>query len=238
MKSISVRGTIVSNDDKWIYDFLGIEAVSPKDIIKGLGEADGDDVTLEVNSGGGDVFAGNDIYYAVNTYKGKVTADITGLAASAATIICCGAGRVRAVPGAEYMIHNVSTHGASGDYNDMDHVSQILQTANKAISNIYQVKTGMSNEELLRIMDAETWMDAEEAMSYGFIDEIIGDIGDTQQMRRPFTIYNAQTAFVLSDEVKQRIRQQMKSPDEQRNTEDIQRQKNQLQFLRLKGGRR
>lgn len=237
MKNISVRGTIVSNDDKWIYDWLDIEAVSPKDIEKGLSEAAGDEVTLEVNSGGGDVFAGNDIYYLLSTYKGKITADITGLAASAATIVCCGAGKVRANPGAQYMIHNVSTYGVAGDYHKMDHTSQILQTANKSISNIYRLKTGMSNDELLKIMDAETWMDAEKAVSYGFVDEIIGDNGDAQP-RKPFTLYNASAAVILSEEAKQKVRQQLKNPNENKPIEDIHRLKNQLQIIKLRGGKR
>lgn len=232
MKDIDVKGTIVSDDDGWIYDYFGIENTSPSKINAALKEAAGDDVVIRVNSGGGDVFAGNEIYYAIAGYHGKTTVDITGFAASAATIICCAGQTVRATPGMQYMIHNVSC-SAYGDYNEMDHTSQILQNANKSISNIYRLKTGMSEKDLLDLMNAETWMDAEKAKSYGFIDEIIGDNGLFNS--KPLTIHNS-VAKILSDEVKNKIRNSVKNPglSEQADA-DVILQKNKLQLLKLKG---
>lgn len=83
MKNIPISGSIVPDDDVWIYNLFGIQCTSPKAVKKELQEANGEEVTIEINSGGGDLFAGNEIYYAIHEYKGQTTADITGLAASA-----------------------------------------------------------------------------------------------------------------------------------------------------------
>ena len=228
MKEITINGTIVSNDDKMIYDWLDIEAACTKDIIKSLKEADGDDVTILVNSGGGDVMAGNEIYSALRRYEGNTTAEITGYAASAATIICCGADVVRANPGIQYMIHNVSTW-QGGDHKDMESMAEVLRTADKSIANIYHLKTGMDEQSILALMDSGAsnigkWMDAKEAKQYGFVDEIIGDNGSLAQ---PISIYNA-FGTVLSDDVKAKIRREIE--------ENRQRAKARLNLLRLKGG--
>ena len=229
---IEVKGTIVSNDDAWIYDWFGIENTCPAKVREALEQAKGDKVTVQVNSGGGDVFAGTEIYYLISNYKGKATVDIMGFAASAATIICCAGDTVRATPGAQYMIHNVSC-GAYGDYNEMDHTSEILRNANKAISNIYRVKTGMSEAELLELMNKESWMDATKAKELGFVDEIIGDNGLFNS--KPLTIHNS-IAKILSDEVKNKIRASVKNPNATDPPErDLSLQKNKLQLLRLKG---
>lgn len=200
MKVINVKGTIVSNEDKWIYEWFGYDAVSPEDVEKGLQDAGDEDVTIVINSGGGDVMAANDIAYALSQHKGNVSADLSGFCASAATIVACGAKKVRAYPSVMYMIHNVSS-GASGDYHAMDKQSAVLKTANKAISKLYQQKTGKSEKELLSLMDKETWFTAEEAKENSFIDEIIGETG----IDVPFTINNS-FANIISDDVKQKIR--------------------------------
>ena len=229
---IEVKGTIVSNDDAWIYDYFEIENTCPAKIKKALAEANGEGVTIQVNSGGGDVFAGTEIYYLISDYKGKTTVDIVGFAASAATIICCAGDVVRATPGAQYMIHNVSC-GAYGDYNEMDHTSDILRNANKAISNIYRVKTGMKEVALLELMNKETWMDATKAKELGFVDEIIG--GNGLLGSGPITIHNS-IAKILSDEVKNKIRASVKNPSgQEKSAPDITMQKNRLELLRLKG---
>lgn len=231
---VNVRGTIVANDDKWIYDWFGYEATSPKDIAEALQRANGEDVTVIVNSGGGDVFAGNEISYLISQYRGNTTADIVGIAASIATVICCGADRVRATAGAQYMIHNVSG-GARGDYHVMDKTSAILQNANRTISNTYRLKTGMSEKELLKLMDQETWLDAVKAKEYGFIDEIIGDNG---VLSKPKSLYNASFVNIIPDEVKEKIRNQIKNPDSPKTQTDsdfLMQQKAKLQILRMRG---
>ena len=93
MPSIDLKGTIVSDDDKWLYDFVGLDAVCPADIRKGLADANGEDVVVVISSGGGDVMAGNEMAYDLGAYKGQTTADISGFCGSAATIVACGAGK-------------------------------------------------------------------------------------------------------------------------------------------------
>lgn len=233
MKTIQINGTIVDDEDAWIYDFFGIRNTSPERIKKELEEAEGDEVTFEINSGGGDLFAGNEIYYMISAYGPPTRADITALAASAATVIACGADTVRASPGMQYMIHNVSC-SAQGDYRTMDHTSAVLQNANRAVSNIYQLKTGMSERELLKLMNEETWMEAGRAVELGFVDEIIGDPEGTLAGRSRIALYNS-AAQILSEEVKAKIRQTVKSP---KGDPDAQRERKRLELLRLKGERK
>lgn len=172
--ALKLNGTIVSDDDKWIYDFMGIQSTSPADIRQQLDAEEGEEVVLEVSSGGGDVFAGSEMFYILKQSAKHVTADIVGFAGSAATVVCCGADVVRAVPSAQYMIHNVSCT-ARGDHNDMRHQAEVLESANKGIADCYRQKTGMELEALLELMEKETWMSASDAKDYGFVDEIIGE---------------------------------------------------------------
>ena len=151
MPKISIRGTIVADEDKWIYDWFGIHATSPADVHKAIAEANGQELEVEINSGGGDVIAGNEIYTALRMYKGKVTNIIVGMAASAASYIASARNCIM-TPVGLYMIHNASG-GARGDYHVMDKESEILQTVNRAITAAYMEKTSMTQEELLALMD-------------------------------------------------------------------------------------
>lgn len=170
MAKVSIKGTIVSDDDKWIYDWFGIRATCPADIHEAIEEAAGEELEIEINSGGGDVLAGNEIYTALRTYKGRVSISIVGIAASAASYIAA-ARRCTITPVGLYMIHNASG-SARGDYHAMDQESEVLQTVNRAITAAYMEKTGMEQKELLKLMDQETWLTAEQAVEYGFVDSI------------------------------------------------------------------
>lgn len=171
MKSrINVIGVIVPNDDVWVYDWLEMDCTSPKMVNEALLKAAGNDVDVYINSGGGDVFAGSEIYSALRAYPGKVNIHIVGVAASAASVIAC-AGHSDISPTAMMMIHNVSS-GARGDYHAMDKESEILQQANKAVSAAYEAKCGISEQEALKMMDRESWLTAKEAVELGLVDEI------------------------------------------------------------------
>lgn len=171
---ISVKGVIVPSEDGWIYDWFGMDYVTPDVVEKSLEDAKtaGEDVDIDINSGGGDVFAGSEIYSAIRAYTGKVNIHVVGLAASAASVIACAA-HSDISPTAQFMVHNVSAQ-ASGDYHDMDQSSKILKKANKAIAAAYVDKTGMPEKDALDMMDCETWLTAQEAVDYGLIDEIAG----------------------------------------------------------------
>lgn len=166
-----IKGTIIPNDYQFAYDYFGIEATSPTRLEKELSESRGHPVTVEVNSPGGYLTAGIEMYDMMQRYAGDLTIDIVGQAGSAASVAAM-ARRCRMTVSGMLMIHNVSG-SAEGDYHAMDKTSEVLKVANKAVSNAYQAKTGKSTEELLGLMNAETWMDAEKALREGFIDEII-----------------------------------------------------------------
>lgn len=175
---IDIKGAIVSNDDAWIYDLFGETYTSPKNVSAALEEANGDDVDIEINSGGGDVFAGSEIYAAIRSYPGTVNIHVVGLAASAASVIAC-AGKSDIAPTAQMMVHNVSTQ-AAGNYHDMDYASSMLKQANRAIAAAYVEKSGMSEKDALDLMDAETWITAQDAVDYGLIDKIAGNQNSVQ----------------------------------------------------------
>lgn len=168
---VNVKGTIIPNDDQWIYDLFDIDATSPAKVSKGITAAaeKGEPLEIYINSGGGDIFAASEIYSAIREYSGDVKIHVVGLAAS---VIAC-AGRSDISPTAQIMVHNVSSV-ASGDYHDMDKMSENLQKANETIANAYITKSGMTKEKALEIMDKETWLTADEAVELGLIDEVAG----------------------------------------------------------------
>lgn len=169
---IYVKGDIVSDDEAWIYDWLGFNYTSPKLITNKLLEANGEDINIKINTPGGDVFAASEIYTSLREYKGNVTTDIVGIAASAGSVIAMAGKTTRMSPTAQIMIHNVSSC-AKGDYRDMNHMSDILKNANDTIANAYMCKTGMTREKALEIMNNETWLSATKAKELGLIDEIM-----------------------------------------------------------------
>ena len=171
MNYIDIKGQVVPSGNEWIYEWYGIQATSPKQVIRALKNANGEPVTIKINSGGGDVFAGCEIYNELKNYSGEVSIEIHGLCASIASVIAM-AGKCKMSPLAEIMIHNVSTK-TSGDYRDMEHTAEVLKKANKTIANAYVLKTGMEAEEAYKLMDKETWFTADEALEIGLIDEIL-----------------------------------------------------------------
>lgn len=171
MRVIDIKGEIINSNNQWIYDWLGMEATSPKKISDALRDAGGEDVEIHINSPGGDVFAGSEIYTLLRGYSGKVKIKILGIAASAASVIA-QAGESEISPTGMFMIHNVKTW-SSGDYRDMEYTAEALRAANESIINAYVAKTGMTQEELQGLMDRGTYMAAAQAVEYGFVDKIM-----------------------------------------------------------------
>ncbi|MGX8701524.1 head maturation protease, ClpP-related [Caproiciproducens sp.] len=199
---INVKGAIVQNADKWIYDWFGIDATSPKDVSDALEKANGMPVDVEINSGGGDIFAGSEIYTALRSYAGGVNIRIVGLCASAASVIAM-AGKSEMSPTAMMMVHNVSSY-AEGDYHSMDKQSDVLQQANKTIASAYVAKTGMTEKDALSMMDKETWLTAQQAVDKGLIDKVM--FADAPQLAASFN------SGLLPRSVIDKIRNQMKNP--------------------------
>jgi len=169
---IGIKGVIVSNDDKWIYEWFEMDATCPRDVENEIEKANGEDLDIIINSVGGDVFAGSEIYTMLMGYKGGVVVKIVGVAASAASIIAMAGEKILISPTAEIMIHNVTSR-ASGDYRDFEHESNVLRDYNSTIANAYMIKTGMDKDELLAMMDEEIWLTPEKALEYKFVDEIM-----------------------------------------------------------------
>lgn len=170
---ISVKGPIIDNDDQWIYDWFEIEATSPKKVMDLMNQAkNNEELEVEINSGGGSVFAGSEIYTALKSYSGKVTTKVVGLAASAASVIAMAGDNILISPTGQIMIHNASG-GFGGDYRDMEKGAEILKNVNATISNAYRIKTGLSSDELLDMMNKETWLTPQQALEKKFVDEIM-----------------------------------------------------------------
>lgn len=167
---IDIKGTIVSDDDAWIYGWFGIPCACPKDVNDAIAKAKGEKLDIYINSGGGDIFAGSEIYSAIRDYSGQAENHVTGLAASAASIILCAC-KSEISPTAQVMVHNVSSY-TGGDYHEMDKMSEILQNCNDALATAYCEKTGMSKKDALAMMDKETWLTAEKAVEIGICDKI------------------------------------------------------------------
>lgn len=168
---IEIRGTIIPDDYAEVYKWFGLSYTNPKSIT--LPDSK-EDVEVDINSLGGDVYAGTEIYTKLKNYPGKVTVIISGLAASIASVIAMAGDVVKMSPVGSMMIHNVSTY-AEGDKNVMQKESEILNGFDQTLTNAYALKTKMTKEELLDLMNKETWLTPQEALKKGFVDEILFD---------------------------------------------------------------
>ena len=175
MVKIDIRGAIVPDGEQWIYDWYGIPAVSPKRIMQQIERATANqdkELIVNINSGGGSVYAASEIYAHIKKFQGDSVSEITDVCASAASVVATATKRTVIAPGGAVMIHNASVV-ASGDYRDMEAMKQLLIQTNSAIMQMYIAKTGKTEEELKQMMDAETWMNAQQALEHGFVDEIM-----------------------------------------------------------------
>ena len=170
MVTINIKSEIIPDEAGWLYDLFGIPYLSPKGFIDQVDQAAGDDIEIIVNSPGGNVFAAFEMVEKIRGYKGNVTVINVGMAASAASFFLV-ATRSKTSPAGVVMLHNCAG-SAQGDYRAMDKASEAMQKVNKSIRNLYIEKTGLSDQELKEIMDRETYLTAEEAIQYGFVDEM------------------------------------------------------------------
>ncbi len=131
-------------------------------------------ITIWLNSPGGDCVAASQIYAMLMDYKGNVTIKIDGMAASAASVIAMAGTEVLMAPTAIMMVHNPLTV-AIGDSEEMKKAIAMLEEVKESIINAYEIRTGMSRTKLAHLMDAETWMSANKAIEFGFVDGILED---------------------------------------------------------------
>ncbi len=169
--SVEIKGYIVPDDDKEIYGWFGIGVTSPSDVTAAVEAANGEPLDVLISTCyGGDVFSGSEIYGALRGYKGGVSIRITGLAASAASIIAM-AGRSEMSPTAMLMVHRASSM-ADGNYHAMDTESASLQSVDRALAAAYEAKSGMSEKDALKMMDNTTWITAQQAVDLKLVDKV------------------------------------------------------------------
>lgn len=159
-----INGTIA--DESWFDD-----DVTPQ-IFKDELFEDSGDITVWINSPGGDCVAAAQIYNMLKEYKGKVTVKIDGLAASAGSVIAMAGDEILASPVSLMMIHNPITY-AYGNKELMKQVISMLDEVKESIINAYEIKTGLGRDKISNMMTNETWMNANKAIELGFVDGII-----------------------------------------------------------------
>lgn len=150
--------------------FWGDE-ITPQSFREELESEDGD-VTLWINSPGGNVFAASQIYTMLRDYKGKITVKIDSIAASAASVVAMAGDTVLISPTGMIMVHDPSTI-AMGNTKDMEQAITVLNEVKEAIINAYKDKTGLSHNKIAQLMSDETWMNAKKAVELGFADAVL-----------------------------------------------------------------
>lgn len=162
----------IASSRSWFND-----TVTPQEFVRDLESLNGKDVTVRINSGGGDVFAAHAIHNQLVAYKGRVTVIIDGLAASAATIVAMAGQKIIMPSNSMMMIHNPAI--GMDDYytaEDLQKYVDALTAIKGSIVAAYKKRCKLTSEELEILMDAETWMGAQECLDKGFADEINGNI--------------------------------------------------------------
>lgn len=178
MVDISLRGELWDNDSADVLRWWGFRDITaPMDIQAALDAAGGDEVTLLINSPGGDMTVGTEIRSMLRRYQGKTTALFQGYGASAATLAATGCQVIQSEPGALLCYHNPSAV-AEGDYHDMRRSAEALRNARDCVLEVYTAHSSTkSREELIALMEKNIWISPSQALDYGLIDEIVGLAG-------------------------------------------------------------
>lgn len=172
---VTLNGYVAADDDQWLYDFFGLSAFSPGIVRQAIaGTSEGEDLIVEINSGGGSVFAGFEIYSALRSAACRTVAHVQSLAASAASTIMCGCTEVLLSPVAQIMLHlpSLCTDGNRQAHRDS---IRMLDSITQSILNGYELRCAghTSRDELERLMTRETWIPAQEAVSMGLADGLL-----------------------------------------------------------------
>ncbi|TVX93039.1 head maturation protease, ClpP-related [Paenibacillus agilis] len=199
-KKIKLNGPVIGDGSTWLYDWLGMPCISASKLSKELDDARGEDVELYVNSPGGSVSAGSEVYTILKEYTGKKTGKVTGFAASAASFFLMGVDVLMMSPTSQLMIHNASTW-TEGDKNTHSSNVEMLKSTDVAITNAYRLKTGKSTDELLDLMNKTTWMNPQMAVELGFADGILFD--ETNSL---IAVSNSLTSGEIPPDVEAKLR--------------------------------
>ena len=172
---IYLNGEICSNDNKFMYDLFDIESTDPNSLAQQLKEAGEKPLTLHINSVGGDLFAGMSMYSLIKNYPGETTAIVDSICASAATLPMVACDKVVMQAPSTIMIH-CAMMGTWGNKKELEKDIKALESLDNSIANAYEAKTGLDRKEILKLMEAETWLDSKKAKELGFADEIDGKL--------------------------------------------------------------
>ncbi len=190
------------------------------------------DITVWINSPGGDCVAAAQIYNLLMDYKGNVTVKIDGIAASAASVVAMAGTKVLVSPVSMLMIHNPMTV-AMGNSEEMQKAIEMLAEVKESIINAYEIKTSMSRAKISHLMDAETWMDANKAVELGFADEIMKRSRDNDELDAPVvSMLYSQAAITnsLMDKIAAKCRIQQKPETQEHSVDDYLEQLNNKKF--------
>lgn len=170
--------------DLYVYDVIDSWwGVNAKDIVRDISGLRAQTINLHINSPGGDVFEARAIKTALEQTSARVVAYVDGLAASAASFLMLAADEIRIAKGAFVMIHNPWGF-AMGDAGEMRATADLLDQIGGVIAQDYVDKTGLAKTDVLAMMDAETWMDADEAIAKGFADSLLEKSAKASNLKR------------------------------------------------------
>ena len=186
--------------------------------------SDKGDITIWLNSPGGDCIAAGQIYAMLMDYPHNVTVKIDGIAASAASVIAMAGTKVLMAPTALMMVHNPLTI-AIGDTDEMQKAISMLDEVKESIINAYQVKTNQSRAKISHWMDAETWMNANKAIELGFADGVLED-SKRHQATPTYAFSRRAVTNSLLDKVKTKEQPQPKSEPQGVLAESLQKRLN------------
>lgn len=202
-RTLYMDGYIAENS--WFDD-----DITPRQFKDELYSSDGN-VTVMLNSPGGDVFAASQIYTMLKEYPGQVTIKIEGLAASAASVIAMAANEIYMSPVAMMMIHNPATV-VFGEVSDLQSGIAMLSEVKESIINAYEQKTGLSRAKISHMMDAESWFNAWKAVELGFADKVLYTTENTET-ESPGAAFIFDQMTVTNALVKKLPVQQVKAPE-------------------------
>lgn len=176
MRTYRLAGTVVDSEGALFMEALEQDYISAKNIERILAEAGGEEVTFNLNSGGGSVNAGSEIYTMLSSYSGRVVINITSLSASIASVFMLGADEVNISHQAQIMIHQPHFRNEEVvDKLSLERSLNMLDSTEKSIAKVYMKKTGLSEDEILDMMFKETWLTSDQALELGFVDNIYND---------------------------------------------------------------
>ena len=175
--NLTVKALGADTTELMLYDEIGYWGVTAKQFNGALSAVTTPKISLRINSPGGDVFDGYAMFNALKSHSAEAAVTIDGLAASAASVVALGGDTVAMADPSMMMIHRAWTV-AMGNAGDMRATADVLAKVDGQIADVYSQKTGKSSKAMLELMDAETWLTAQEAADLGLVDQVIAPPAD------------------------------------------------------------